>query len=138
MVPAVPPEDPSAAGPSDRPTTLVGGAALVGLEALGLLAAAVFFLVALGVADTDDRVRAAVATLLALLGAVGLALVTRGLLRRRRWARAPALVTNLLVLPVAYDLVRGGRWYVGVPLLVVGLAVIGLLFVRPTDEALTD
>ena len=138
MVPAVPPDDPSDTAGSARPATLLGGAALVGLEALGLLAAAVFFVVELGVADADDRVRAAVAALLALLGAVGLGLVTRGLLRGRRWARAPALVTNLLVLPVAYDLVRGGRWYVGLPLLVLALAVIGLLFVRPSDEALTD
>jgi len=42
------------------------------------------------------------------------------------------------VLPVAYDLVRGGRWYVGVPLLVLALMVLVLLFVRSTDEALQE
>jgi hypothetical protein len=121
-----------------EPVTLLAAAALVALEALGLLAAAVFFVVELGVADADDPVRATTAAALTLLCAVGLGLVARGIFRRRRWARAPALVTNLLVLPVGYDLTRGGRWYVGVPLLLVAAAVLVLLFVRPTDEALQE
>ena len=129
MVPAV---------PRQEPVTLLAAAALVALEAVGLLAAAVFFVVELGVADADDRVRASVAAVLTALGAVGLGLVARGLFRRRRWARAPALVTNLLVLPVAFDLTRGGRWYVGVPLLLLAVVVLVLLFVRPTDEALQE
>ncbi len=124
--------------PRPEPVTLLAAAALVTREALGLLAAAVYFVVALGVADADDRVRAVTAAALTLLGAVGLGLVARGLYRRRRWARAPALVTNLLVLPVAFDLTRGGRWYVGVPLLVLAAAVLVLLFARPTDEALQE
>jgi hypothetical protein len=120
------------------PRTLRAAAALVGLETLGLFAATVFFAVEIVVADADDRTRAVTATVLTLLGAIGLALVTRGLVLRRRWARAPGLVTNLLVLPVAYDLVRGGRWYVGVPLLGLALTVLVLLFVRATDEALQE
>ena len=124
--------------PRQQPVTLLAAAALVALEAVGLLAAAVFFVVELGVADADDRVRASVAAVLTLLGAVGLGLVARGLFRRRRWARAPALVTNLLVLPVAFDLTRGGRWYVGAPLLLLAAVVLVLLFVRPTDGALQE
>ena len=120
------------------PRTLRAATALVGLETLGLAVAVVFFAVEIVVADADDRTRAVTATVLTLLGAVGLGFVTRGLAQRRRWARAPALVTNLLVLPVAYDLVRGGRWYVGGPLLVLAAAVVVLLFVRPTDEALQE
>ncbi|HEX7186703.1 MAG TPA: hypothetical protein VF423_00635 [Actinomycetes bacterium] len=121
-----------------RPVTLRACLTLVGAEALGLGAASIFFLVELVVADADDRVRAAVAGVLVLAGAVGLGLVTRGLWQRRRWARAPALVSNLLVLPVAFDLVRGGRWYVGGPLLLVALAVLVLLFAPATDAALED
>jgi O-antigen/teichoic acid export membrane protein len=124
--------------PRQQPVTLLAAAALVALEAVGLLAAALFFVVELGVADADDRVRASVAAVLTLLGAVGLGLVARGLFRRRRWARAPALVPTRLVLPVAFDLTRGGRWYVGVPLLLLAVVVLVLLFVRPTDEALQE
>jgi hypothetical protein len=79
-----------------------------------------------------------VTTLLAAVAATGLGLVARGLLRRRRWARAPALVTNLLVLPVAVGLLQGGRWYVGLPLLLWAAAVLGLLFAPATDTALED
>ena len=42
------------------------------------------------------------------------------------------------MLPVAFDLTRGGRWYVGVPLLLLAAAVLVLLFARPTDEALQE
>jgi O-antigen/teichoic acid export membrane protein len=113
-------------------------AALVGLQALGLVAVAVFYLVELVVADTDDAVRALVTVGLALAAGVGLGLVARGLLQRRRWARSPALVTNLLVLPVAIGLLQGGRWYVGAPLLVWALAVLGLLFAPATAAALDE
>jgi hypothetical protein len=111
---------------------------LVALQALGLLAVGAFFVVELFVATPDDRTRALVAALLVLAAAVGLAWVARGLASGRRWARAPALVTNLLVLPVAVDVVRGGRWYVGAPLLLWALAVLALLFAPSTDAALDD
>ena len=113
-------------------------AALVGLQALGLAAVAVFYLVELLVATEDDVVRALVAIGLALAAAVGLALVARGLLGGRRWARSPALVTNLLVVPVAIGLLQGGVWYAGVPLLLWSLAVLGLLFAPATAAALED
>jgi hypothetical protein len=113
-------------------------AALVGLQALGLAAVAVFYLVELVVATEDDPVRALVTVGLALAAAVGLALVARGLLHGRRWARSPALVTNLLVVPVAIGLLQGGLWYVGAPLLLWALAVLGLLFAPATAAALDD
>lgn len=111
---------------------------LVALEAIGLLAVTVFFVVELFVATPDDRGRALVAAVLVLAAAAGLALVARGLASGRRWARAPALVTNLLVLPVAADILRGGRWYVGVPLLLWAVAVLALLFAPATDAALDE
>jgi hypothetical protein len=118
--------------------TLRAATGLVALQALGLLAAAVFFAVETVVATADDRTRAVLATVLTLLAAVGLGLVARGLHGRRRWARAPAVVVNLLVLPVAFDLLRGGRWYVGLPLLLGALGVLGLLFAPATDAALEE
>jgi uncharacterized membrane protein YoaK (UPF0700 family) len=99
---------------------------------------AAFYLVELVVATADDALRAVVSALLALAAAAGLGLVARGLLRRRGWARSPALVTNLLVLPVAVGLLQGGRWYVGVPLLVWAVAVLGLLFAPGTAAELDE
>jgi len=119
-------------------TSLRACSALVALEALGLLAAAVFFVVEVFVATPDDRTRALVAALLALVVALGMAVVARGLAAARRWARAPAVVVNLLVLPVAFDLLRAGRWYVGLPLLLGALGVLALLFAPSTDAALDE
>jgi NADH:ubiquinone oxidoreductase subunit K len=124
--------------PRQKPTTLTSCAALVGLEAVGLLAAAVFYVVELVVATEDDAVRALVSAGLALVAAVGLALVARGLRAGRRWARSPALVANLLVVPVAVGLLQGGRWYVGLPLLALAVAVLVLLFHPSTSIDLDE
>ena len=113
-------------------------AALVGLQGAGLAVVAGFYLVEMITATPDDVVRALVTVALAALAAAGLALVARGLLHRRRWARAPALVTNLILLPVAVGLLQGGRWYAGAPLLVWALAVLGLLFAPSTAVALEE
>ena len=75
---------------------------------------------------------------LALAAAVGLGLVARGLLAGRRWARAPALVTNLILLPVAVGLLQAHVWYAGVPLLLWALAVLVLLFAPATAAALDE
>jgi hypothetical protein len=124
--------------PRPKPTTLASCAALVGLEALGLLAVAVFYVVELAVATEDDVGRALVSAGLALVAAVGLGLVARGMLAGRRWARSPALVANLLVVPVAIGLLQGGRWYVGLPLLALAVAVLVLLFHPSTAIALDE
>jgi hypothetical protein len=121
-----------------RGSTLRLCAVLVGLQALGLAAVAVFYLVELAVASSDDPVRALVTVGLTLIAATGLALVARGLLHRRRWARAPALVTNLILLPVGYGLLQGHVWYVAIPLLLWALAVLVLLFAPSTSAALDE
>ncbi len=120
----------------DRPRSLAVIAAVVALEAVLLLAVAVFYLVELAVATPDDVVRALVTAALALLSGAGLLLVARGLLRSRRSARAPALVTNLILPPVAIGLFQGGRWYVGAPLLAAAATVVVLLFSAGVTAAL--
>ena len=57
------------------------------------------------------------AALLIVLCCVGWAaaslLAARGLLRRRRWARAPLVLSELLLLAVGIPLVQGGRCALG-------------------------
>ncbi len=112
--------------------------ALVAAQGIGLVGLAVFFLVELIVASPTSATRAVMAALLTLLAGLGLLAVARGLWRARRWARAPALVTLLLALPVAVGLVQGGRWYVGVPLILWALGVIVLLFTPAVGEVLDE
>jgi hypothetical protein len=121
-----------------RPTPLVALAALVAAQGIGLAGLAVFFLVELVVSTPLSVPRAVMAALLTLLAGLGLLAVARGLHRGRRWARAPALVTQLIVVPVGVGLVQGGRWYVGVPLIGWALAVLVLLFTPAVSEALED
>ena len=111
---------------------------LVAAQGLGLVGLAVFFAVELWVATESSALRAVMAALLTLFGGVGLLLVARGLARARRWARAPALVTQLLVLPVAWGLIQGDRGYVGVPLITWALAVLVLLFTPAVAGSLED
>jgi hypothetical protein len=121
-----------------RPTPLVVLAALVAAQGVGLAGLAMFFLVELVVSTPLSVPRAVTAALLTLLAGLGLLAVARGLHRRRRWARAPTLVTQLLVLPVGAGLVQGGRWYVGVPLIGWALGVLVLLFTPAVSDQLED
>jgi hypothetical protein len=56
--------------------------------------------------------------------------------RRRMWPRGPAIVLELLLVPIGYSMVGGGLAIVGVPLLIVGLAGAGLLLAPSTRAAL--
>jgi uncharacterized membrane protein len=124
--------------PPQLPSQLALVAGLVGLEGAGLVAITVFYVVELVVASASDVTAALVTALLALAAAVGLLLVARGLQRRRRWARSPALVANLIMVPVAVGLLQGGRWYVGLPLLAWAAVVVVLLFSRAVNDALDE
>lgn len=56
--------------------------------------------------------------------------------RRRAAARAPAIVLQLLLLPIGYYMVQGGLAWLGIPLAALGLLVCALLVSAPTTRAL--
>jgi len=88
---------------SERPArALAVAAALVGVEALACVGAAVGFLVAVGVGKPSDR--GVAATLAALLFVFGLGLTAdaRGLWRGRPPAQTPAYVAQFFALVVAW------------------------------------
>ncbi|NUP37642.1 MAG: hypothetical protein HOY76_11665, partial [Streptomyces sp.] len=62
----------------------------------------------------------------------------RGLWQRRRWSRGPAMITQLMALPVAWTLVQngGGLIAVGVATAVAAFAVLALLINPTATEAL--
>jgi hypothetical protein len=107
---------------------LAAASVLAVVEALTLLALAVFLAVK-GIVDESKSLFGVVGGAgLALLGAVVLLAVTPWLLSGARWARSPVVVLQILWLPVGFSLAfQAGRPEVGVPLLVVALAVLGLL-----------
>jgi hypothetical protein len=82
--------------------------------------------------DIDDRWRAELGAAMALVFGAAACLLARGLVFRRRWARSPTVLVQLLCLPLAVGLLQGGMYGYGVPLLVVPVAVLVLLGVSGT------
>ncbi|WP_156685645.1 hypothetical protein [Mycobacterium sp. Marseille-P9652] len=102
---------------------------IVAVQGVAALVVAVV-LVVRGFAGADQRVVNGLATAawFVLVGVVVLA-GGRALRAGRRWGRGLAVITQLLLLPVAWYLVTGSHQpAAGVPLGVVALVVLGLLF----------
>jgi drug/metabolite transporter (DMT)-like permease len=102
-------------------------AVLVGLETLGLLGLAVFLTAEVFRVEPSSRGFTAGLALLALVGAAGLAVCTRGVARGLRWTRGPVITWQLVQAGVALPLATSKAWWVGVPLLAVAVAVGALL-----------
>lgn len=64
------------------------------------------------------------------------AVAAAGLARRRRWARGPAIVLELLQVPIGYNLTAAGGYPVGVPMLALSVACAVLLFAPATRAEL--
>ncbi|MDG4769268.1 hypothetical protein [Solwaraspora sp. WMMD792] len=82
-----------------------------------------------------DLASALIVTGFAVGGAVLLAVLARAVARRRSAARAPAIVAQLMLLPVGYYMIVGGLAWLGVPLIGLGLVVTALLVAPPTTRA---
>ncbi|WP_228984309.1 hypothetical protein [Streptomyces sp. DH12] len=124
--------------PRTRPTRVTAAAAVAGLEALALFAGGVYVLVNT-LTGTPDGVTQALtggATLVAL-GLIPL-LAARGLLRCRSWSRGPAIVTQIMALPVAYTLLTATGAAIPAGIALAAAAITGLVcLVHPaTTQAL--
>ena len=79
---------------------------------------------------------AMIVTGFAALVAVLLGVLALALIRRRGWARGPAVVMELMLLPIGWFMVSGGLAWLGVPVFLLGLLGAGLLVAPATREAL--
>ncbi|MFD4629498.1 hypothetical protein ACFVYR_06740 [Streptomyces sp. NPDC058284] len=132
------PETPESPEPGPRPARVTAAAALVALEGLALLAGGVYML-AMGLAGSPDDPRQAetggitliVLALLPLLAA-------RGLMKLRRWSRGPAIITQIMALPVAWQLLQADSAAIpaGIALALAAVASLVLLINPATTEAL--
>ena len=111
-------------------------AGLVAAQGLALLCVPVFYVVKLVVAEATDVAGAALTATLAALAGATVVWVARALAAGQSWARSPALVTELILVPVATYLVQGGQVGIGVALLGWAAAVIVLLFWPSVGRAL--
>ncbi len=89
-------------------------------------------MIALGAGDGDIRSGVTGGLTLLVLALLPLT-AARGLLARRSWSRGPAVITQLLALPVAYSLLQVDSVAIWAGILLGAAAVVGLvLLVHPT------
>jgi hypothetical protein len=79
---------------------------------------------------------AMIVTGFATVCAILLGLLAWMLARRRGWARGPAVVLQLMLLPVGWYMVSGGLAWLGVPVFLLGLVCAALLVAPATRTAL--
>ncbi|KAB1147547.1 hypothetical protein F7R91_10625 [Streptomyces luteolifulvus] len=121
-----------------RPARLTAAAALAALEGLALLAGGAWMLVE-GVSGAPDDRRSAVTGGITLIVLALLPLLAaRGLLGRRSWSRGPAVVTQIMALPVAYSLLQADSLAIpaGIALAAVAVTTLVLLINPATTQAL--
>ncbi|MFJ4874685.1 hypothetical protein ACIP93_05675 [Streptomyces sp. NPDC088745] len=123
------PDSPAVPHPREpRPARLGAAAALVAAEGLALVAVGLYLLV-MGLLGTPDRPEQAEMGGLTLVALAVLPLVAaNGLRTRRSWSRGPAVITQLMALPVAYTLMTtDGAFSIPAGILLGAVAVVSLV-----------
>lgn len=118
------------------PDTLRWAVRLLRAEAVALGLVAVWLIWSDLTATTTDLTSALLVTAFAVAGVAALWALGGALARRKAGARAPAIVLQLMLLPVGWFMISGGLGWLGVPLMVLGVGVCALLVSPPTTRAL--
>ncbi|MDQ0986928.1 hypothetical protein QFZ71_004211 [Streptomyces sp. V2I9] len=120
---------PSSPAPSaaERPTRITALAGINALEGVALALGGLYLLVMglLGKLESTQQAETVGITLVAL-GAIPL-IAARGLLLLRGWSRGPALITQIMALPVAWTLLRSQGALIPLGIVVAVVAVTGLV-----------
>jgi hypothetical protein len=119
-----------------QPATLRWAIRLLLAEAVALGALTLFLTYEDLTADATDLTSALLITVFAAGGTAILVFIARALGNKRAGARAPAIVLQLMLLPIGYYMIGGGLAWLGIPLMALGLVVCGLLLSAPTTRAL--
>ncbi|WP_341717455.1 hypothetical protein QQG74_26775 [Micromonospora sp. FIMYZ51] len=118
------------------PVTLRWAVRLLRGESIAVGLVAAWLVVADFTATRTDLTSALLVTAFAVGAAAALWALGGALLRRRAGARAPAIVLQLMLLPIGWFMIQGGLGWLGVPLIALGAGVTWLLVSPPTTRAL--
>jgi hypothetical protein len=121
--------------PATRPTLVWAVRLLVG-QAVALAALTVFLVYQDLTASADSAGIALGVTLYCAMMALLLGWFARALSRLRSWARGPAIVLELLLVPIGLSMNTSGLWWLGLVLIAVGLGGAGTLIAPATRAAL--
>ena len=105
-------------------TAVRRGALLLAAEGMVLLVVGVAVAIATAAGSPENRGLSYGVAGFALAGGAVLLLLARAVDRRQGWARSPAVVLQLLSVPVGVGFLQGGHWGVGVPILLVAAATL--------------
>ncbi len=122
----------ASAGPA-KPSRITLVAGLTALEGVALVVGGIYMLVMglLGQPESPQQAEMGGLTLVAL-GLIPL-IAARGLLRRRSWSRGPALITQIMGLPVAWTLLRSHGVLIPAGIVLAAVVLTALYqLVRPT------
>ncbi|MEW1646930.1 MULTISPECIES: hypothetical protein [unclassified Streptomyces] len=121
-----------------RPRRLTYAAVLVAVEGLALAVAGVWMLVLGLTGEPDDRQQAVTGGVTLVVLALLPLLAARGLLLLRGWSRGPAVITQVMALPVAYNLLQADSVAIpaGIVLAVLAVGALVLLVNPATTQAL--
>ncbi|WP_328319578.1 hypothetical protein [Streptomyces sp. NBC_00388] len=121
-----------------RPARLTAAAALAALEGAAMAAGGLYVIGKGVLAGGDSPEQSVLAGLTLIVLALIPLLAARGLLLRRGWSRGPAIVTQIIALPVAWTLLSAQAMLIpaGVVLAVVAVAALVLLVNPTTAKAL--
>ncbi|MET9772311.1 hypothetical protein [Streptomyces sp. NPDC006415] len=124
-------QTPSTPSPStaERPTRITVLAGVNALEGVALAVGGIYLLIMglLGKLESAQQAETVGITLVAL-GAIPL-IAARGLLLMRSWSRGPALITQIMALPVAWTLLRSQGALIPTGIALAAVAVTGLVLI---------
>lgn len=123
---------------STRPVTLTAAAAVEVLEGLAVVAVGLYVGVEAVVGSPNDLVSAVVLAIMAIGAGVGIIAVGRALWHRRRWGRAPAVLTQIFVLIGAISMIQSDRHVLGGALVALAVAGAATLLSPPSTRAFED
>ena len=126
---------------TDTPTrtnapTLRWAVRVLAVEAVALTGLAIYVAWATLARSTTSKQGAGALLALIVIGVLIVAGLSRALSNLKTWARGPAIVLELLLLPIGYTMISGGLAYVGIPVMLVGIVGAGLLLAPATRTAL--
>jgi len=126
---------------TDSPTrtnapTLRWAVRLLAAEAVALTGLAIYVAWATLARSTTSKQGAGALLALIVIGVLIVGGLSRALSNLKTWARGPAIVLELLLLPIGYTMISGGLAYVGIPVMIAGLFGAGLLLAPATRAAL--
>ena len=107
-----------------RSRPLMAGVGLLAAEGLALLVSGLWLAARSLGNDVSDRAGGETGAIVAILAGVGILLLARAVLGRKRWTRSPVIVLQILFLPVGVGLLQSGRPEYGVPVILLPLAIL--------------